>query len=1208
MDSPNFPRRVLLILITVLALMAILLCGFVWKHYLFAFEPTPGPVAVTTIPTTTAETLPTVSFTQTPIAGSGLPDVSQPEATPVFGSLVPGMYVAYDQDQFEGNNLDYAAGSHLFVAWRLIEDGPRGAYDWSFIDSALDKLAPGKKAILRIVTRCPDVDGPEGMRDACAPNWTLNADPIIVENPPCEAPTRRMNYLDPVVQQGLVDMIHALGDRYRDDERISAVEIAIGYGGEPVPWPHSPTICDYAEQKTAYLARPEYASSGKAWAEYHKEIITAYVEAFQVKKPLTTIINAAYAERYHADVVRHAVKNGVGLALTSLHSDYNANRGSADYVCYWGFITEPGFDNDSEMAQGAYLTQWAPLVVNRGRVPIGFEYNNRYDNTGRIPPEGEAFTRWAMLNALDKGATYVLAFNDGKGFTGNIRYPDVWRFFNRYAGRDATSTPDVWIAFRSPWKEGAWCPDIYDYSWHLTSELETLPYADAESQQKANMIDAATGAFDIGPKSDWRHYYARTTADIWPVFNLDVDDAFLFDAPTPVEVAVTYFDHSKGGKWTLYYDSATGEKLAGTVTLTGSNTWKIQTFRLDDARFANGLKPFSPDSRASGFDLRLDRADDVDDIFSMVQVIPAFPPSSPEEQSIRLQQGLDGFQGFSDTYLSEWQPNQDFHEKTVLALRIDNVMTSLLKVDLSRIPPGSRILEATLHFARVDPRDPTVWVNAYELLRDWDKNATYNRASKNVRWQKPGALGSRDARTTPLNPTPVSVPKGGAATFDLTELVQKWVNDPDQNRGIILRAKSNANKQYSFGSSDARKLALRPYLDIRFIPGGSAPAPTPTPAPTSTPIPPTPTPTLPPTLPPTATPAPPTATPTSTSIPPTQPPTNTPLPTATSTPTRVPPPTNTPTPAPSPTPVPTATPTPPAECTITLRQNIAVGPHPKGVAAWPKGFLTGLFDDGSLAVFDGDNVSRVATSDQGANDVAYRHGRAYLIHRNSANVSVVDPARGQVEAVISVGELPWGAAANDSRLFVANFADNTATIVDLTTNQPIATTAIHGMPALAAAGAQAGYITHLDGYVSVIGNDGALRGTFGPLPGGEAFGVALDEARNQLFVSNRRTKKVLVLDSRSGEVIRQLDVAPSVPYALAFSPQTGLLFAVDAEANRLLSIDAETGEIIARTPVNAQNARHGGQFLALSSDGSRVYVPAFDAGVVDVFEVAGCRN
>lgn len=285
-----------------------------------------------------------------------------------------------------------------------------------------------------------------------------------------------------------------------------------------------------------------------------------------------------------------------------------------------------------------------------------------------------------------------------------------------------------------------------------------------------------------------------------------------------------------------------------------------------------------------------------------------------------------------------------------------------------------------------------------------------------------------------------------------------------------------------------------------------------------------------------------------------------------------------------------------------------MGPHPKGVAAWPKGFLTGLFDDGSLAVFDGDNVSRVATSDQGANDVAYRHGRAYLIHRNSANVSVVDPARGQVEAVISVGELPWGAAANDSRLFVANFADNTATIVDLTTNQPIATTAIHGMPALAAAGAQAGYITHLDGYVSVIGNDGALRGTFGPLPGGEAFGVALDEARNQLFVSNRRTKKVLVLDSRSGEVIRQLDVAPSVPYALAFSPQTGLLFAVDAEANRLLSIDAETGEIMARTPVDAQNARHGGQFLALSSDGSRVYVPAFDAGVVDVFEVAGCRN
>ena len=283
-----------------------------------------------------------------------------------------------------------------------------------------------------------------------------------------------------------------------------------------------------------------------------------------------------------------------------------------------------------------------------------------------------------------------------------------------------------------------------------------------------------------------------------------------------------------------------------------------------------------------------------------------------------------------------------------------------------------------------------------------------------------------------------------------------------------------------------------------------------------------------------------------------------------------------------------------------------MGPGPKGVDAWPNGFLVGIFDDASLVVFDG-GLAKVRTSGRGMNAVVYQHGRAYLVHRNSGDVSVVSLARRQVIATIPVGALPWGAAANDSRLFVANFADNTVTSIDLDSNQPIATTPTHAMPALVAAGAEAGYVTHLDGYVSVIGNDGALRNVFGPLPGGEAFGVALDESGHRLFVGDRKTKRVWVLDSRSGEVMRFIDLAPSAPYALAFSPQTGLLFALDAVANRLLAIRPETGEIAATIPVSAQNAQHGGQFLAVSEDGAFLYVPAFDAGVVDIVKVKGCR-
>ncbi|HID34145.1 MAG TPA: hypothetical protein EYP25_06165, partial [Anaerolineae bacterium] len=646
MNSPTPSQRALIILVAVLALVAVLLCGLIWKLYLFPLTPTPAPAAMA---------IPTMAATPPSPGPSGLPELGE---AALFGNLAPGMYVAYDQTRFEGNGLDYARGSHLFIPWRRIEDGPRGYYDWTAIDEPLARLAPGKKAILRLILRCADVPVAEGRRDACAPNWAIEHDPILVSGLPCNAPTKRLNYLNPVVQQGLVDLIHAMGARYGDDPRIAAVEIGFGYGGETAPWPYTRTVCDRNQQESAYRSRPEYADPGKAWAEYEKRIIQAYADAFQGQKALTALINGAYAERYRGDIVRFAVEHGVGFALSSLRSDFNANRGSAENRCYWGFITELGFDNDSERANAAYLTEWAPLIVNKGRVPIGFEFNNRYDNTGRIPPEGEAFTRWSMLNALDKGADYILAFNDGKGFLGNIRYPDVWRFFERYAGRDAISTPDVWIAFRSPWKEGAWCPDIYDYSWHLTSELETLPYVSAVDQKKVALIDSATGVFDIGPPSDWRSYYARATADIWPAFNLDIDDAFAANIPGDVDVVVTYFDHVHGGKWALYYDSAAGEKLAGVVTLTGSNAWKTHTFRLEDARFANGLRPLSPASRTSGFDLRLDRVDPVDDIFSMVRVIPApvtptppaptfTPPTATptppiQERTLRLQQGRDG--------------------------------------------------------------------------------------------------------------------------------------------------------------------------------------------------------------------------------------------------------------------------------------------------------------------------------------------------------------------------------------------------------------------------------------------------------------------------------------------------------------------------------------------------------------------------------------
>ncbi|HEY52082.1 MAG TPA: DNRLRE domain-containing protein, partial [Caldilineae bacterium] len=814
-------------------------CGSLWPRPLATSTP-----ALTDTATAPPPTSPTPS-TATPVGIASVPDAG----------FEPGMYIAYDQKAQESNETATALGSHFFITWRSIEDTPRGYYDWSAIDDKLATLASNKRAILRIVTRCPDT--PDGDRDTCAPVWTLRHNPVEVtlgENS-CTAPTQRMNYLNFAVRQGLFDFIAALGERYQNDPRIAAVEIGVGYGGEPSPYPASKYICDYAEQKAAYENALEYTE--KAWVQYHQDVIDAYVTAFGGKKPLLTITNASFAEDYRDVVVKHAVDNGVGLVATNLHSDFFHNRGSANggALCYWGFSTVPGFSNESPEAAAAYHTSWTPLFTNSQQVPIGYEFNNRFDNSKRIPVEGETFTRWAMLNGLDKRADYILPFNDTDDIPGNVRYDEVWEFYNRYAGKTASNTPDVWIAFHSPWKENAWCPDIYDYSWYLVSELETLPYADAESQAVANEIDEMTGVFDIGDSADWRGTYARTTADSWPVFNLDIDDAFMHDGRFGVDVVVTYFDHGAGGAWSLIYDGVKGEQSAGTVSLEGTDQWREHVFYIEDARFANGLRPYHDKSRAEGFDLRLDRHDTINDIFHMVRVIPhpatPTPTSTPTPTatftptpvtiSRRFQMDVNGYAGAQDTYMSQKEPQKRFDTEPILLIQQNNTFAALVRFDLESLPRDTVIRSASLGINRMDDHDSIIRLSVYKLLRRWTNAATYEMAAPGQPWSQPGALGLSDASFSPIPPAALPIPPNAALQFNLTDTVRNWVADPMHNYGVILRSDGDAD-DYGFPSSEYRTIGLRPYLDVVYEVSASTPNPTATQIPTDTP---TPTPTIP---------------------------------------------------------------------------------------------------------------------------------------------------------------------------------------------------------------------------------------------------------------------------------------------------------------------------------------------------------------------------
>src|SRR5690606_36053177 len=117
----------------------------------------------------------------------------------------------------------------------------------------------------------------------------------------------------------------------------------------------------------------------------------------------------------------------------------------------------------------------------------------------------------------------------------------------------------------------------------------------------------------------------------------------------------------------------------------------------------------------------------------------------------------------------------------------------------------------------------------YEVLRSWtETGVTWNQALSGSPWSAPGAQGINQDRGTVVLGTLTSNGQEGFVTITLNAtgiaLVQRWIDDPSSNRGIIIQDYADTtNDGVSFDSSEATVAANRPKLTIVLAP---APAPT----------------------------------------------------------------------------------------------------------------------------------------------------------------------------------------------------------------------------------------------------------------------------------------------------------------------------------------------------------------------------------------------
>jgi len=218
----------------------------------------------------------------------------------------------------------------------------------------------------------------------------------------------------------------------------------------------------------------------------------------------------------------------------------------------------------------------------------------------------------------------------------------------------------------------------------------------------------------------------------------------------------------------------------------------------------------------------------------------------------------------SDTAISSWYPTTNYGT-ALLRVRGSGTMSSLLQFDLTGIPEGSIIVSGTLRLTTYEYDDGktnlSLHIGAYLVNRAWSEStATWNLASTGVSWAAAGCNGvTQDRVGTPAGTTEAQAISGSTGAgvsyiWDVTSIAQSWVDDLDNQAGLLLMAEDVNQREIRFIQSEESRSERWPLLVLQW----QAPAPTATPTftPTITPTPsntPTPTATETPTLTPTAT-------------------------------------------------------------------------------------------------------------------------------------------------------------------------------------------------------------------------------------------------------------------------------------------------------------------------------------------------------------------
>ena len=193
-------------------------------------------------------------------------------------------------------------------------------------------------------------------------------------------------------------------------------------------------------------------------------------------------------------------------------------------------------------------------------------------------------------------------------------------------------------------------------------------------------------------------------------------------------------------------------------------------------------------------------------------------PDPPSNQPVTtVFQDGPKYDGTRDTKLVSGSPNSVFGHASDLEIDGSPDKSVLIKWNVESVAAGSQVNAASITLDVTNKSSSTYGL--YEMLRPWTEDtANWGQFGTSSPWSENGAAGNGDRGEQTLGTMKAS--STGAYTIDLNAaglaVVQRWVDDPSTNHGIVFQDYHNASDGADFHSREASNPADRPRLEITY--------------------------------------------------------------------------------------------------------------------------------------------------------------------------------------------------------------------------------------------------------------------------------------------------------------------------------------------------------------------------------------------------------